>query len=99
MRSRGRTAFILRTGVLGLGLMFAVAKTILAYSGFYEWRQPELEPLPRFGYWLVRMLPLSLLLGGLCGFSMWRREARQFYLLDDSAHSGAQPTSHTPGRD
>ena len=82
MRTRGRTTFILRTGVLGFGLTLAVVKTILAYSGFNEWRQPELEPLSRFGYWFVRMLPLNLLVGAAVGFVMWRQESKQFHLLD-----------------
>lgn len=82
MRRRGRTAFMLRTGVLGFGLALAVVKTILAYSGFNEWRQPELEPLARFGYWFVRMLPLSLLAGATWGLFMWRQESKQFHLLD-----------------
>lgn len=93
MRSRGRTAFILRTGVVGFGLTLAVVKTIFAYSGFNEWPQPELEPLARFGYWFVRMLPLSLVLGGIWGFFMWREEAKQFHLLDNAPASIGQPTA------
>ena len=92
MRDRGRTAFILRTGVLGFGLAVAVVKTILAYSGFNEWRQPELEPLARFGYWFVRMLPLGLLAGATWGVFMWRQESKRFHLLD-----GAPPPSRTAG--
>ena len=92
IRSRGRTAYILRTGVLGYGLAFTIVKTILAYSGFNEWRQPELEPLARFGYWFVRMLPLNLLGGAVMGFFMWRAvEATRFHLLDDSPLSIGSP--------
>jgi len=88
IRTRGRTTYILRTGVLGCGLAVAIVKTILAYSGFNEWRQPELEPLARFGYWFVRMLPLGLLEGAIGGVFMWREVvSKQFHLLDDSALS------------
>ena len=81
IRDGGRTAFILWTG-LGFGLTLAVVKTIVAYAGFNEWRQPELEPLARFGYWFVRMLPLSLVVGATWGFFVWRAESKQFHLLD-----------------
>ena len=82
IRGGGRTAFILWTGVLGFGLTLAVVKTIVVYAGFYEWRQPELEPLPRFGYWFIRMVPLSLLLGAIWAFIVWRVESKRFHLLD-----------------
>jgi hypothetical protein len=94
MRRRGRTAFILRTGVLGFGLTLAVVKTILAYAGFNDWRQPELEPLARFGYWFVRMLPIHLPFGAIFGFYLWREQSKQFHLLDDPAPSIGPATAH-----